>query len=176
MPHQDLKSPNILLGRDTMAKIADVGLARSVTSDAAGLSQMTAVCDSPGIASGAVGASVEELPDACCQGYFSRLPIGWPGGKDSLSYSCCIMCSCCGQDCSPRQTVDEAHSSLTFICPQFSALGALSDQPGCLLTVLHLWPQGMGTLAWAAPELLRNFRIGGDPQLRAITHKADVFR
>ena len=41
---QDLKSPNILLGKDTTAKIADVGLARSVTSDAACLSQMTAVC------------------------------------------------------------------------------------------------------------------------------------
>ena len=41
---QDLKSPNILLAKDTTAKIADVGLARSVTSDAACLSQMTAVC------------------------------------------------------------------------------------------------------------------------------------
>ena len=34
----------------------------------------------------------------------------------------------------------------------------------------------MGTIAWAAPELLRNFRIGSDQQHRAITHKADVFR
>lgn len=40
---QDLKSPNILLGRDFTGKIADVGLARSVGSDAAGLSLMTAV-------------------------------------------------------------------------------------------------------------------------------------
>lgn len=41
--HLDLKSPNILLARDTTAKIADVGLARSVTSDVACLSQMTAM-------------------------------------------------------------------------------------------------------------------------------------
>ncbi|KAK9796974.1 hypothetical protein WJX73_004151 [Symbiochloris irregularis] len=41
--HLDLKSPNILLGRDFTGKIADVGLARSVGSDAAGLSLMTAM-------------------------------------------------------------------------------------------------------------------------------------
>ena len=51
---QDLKSPNILLGRDLTAKIADVGLARSISTDAMGLSQMTAVrfatvaCAAPG--------------------------------------------------------------------------------------------------------------------------------
>lgn len=31
--HMDLKSPNILLGKDLTAKIADVGLARSVTGN-----------------------------------------------------------------------------------------------------------------------------------------------
>ena len=39
--HMDLKSPNILLGKDLTAKIADVGLARSVTNSS--LTQMTSI-------------------------------------------------------------------------------------------------------------------------------------
>ena len=39
--HMDLKSPNILLGKDLTAKIADVGLARSVTNSY--LTQMTSI-------------------------------------------------------------------------------------------------------------------------------------
>lgn len=39
----------------------------------------------------------------------------------------------------------------------------------------QLYGMQMGTIAWAAPELLRNFRIGIE-QHRAVTHKADVFR
>ena len=72
--HMDLKSPNILLGKDLTAKIADVGLARSVSNSY--LTQMTSI----------------------------------------------------------------------------------------------------GTMAWAAPELKRNFKIGKQEGPRSVTAKADVFR
>ena len=47
----------------------------------------------------------------------------------------------------------------------------------CLMTGNEKWLHvQMGTIAWAAPELLRNFRIGADSQHRTVSHKADVFR
>ena len=39
--HCDIKSPNILLGKDLTAKIADVGLARSITNNQ--ITQMTSI-------------------------------------------------------------------------------------------------------------------------------------
>lgn len=39
--HMDLKSPNILLGKDMTAKIADVGLARSINNSQ--ITQMTSI-------------------------------------------------------------------------------------------------------------------------------------
>lgn len=80
----DLKSPNILLGKDLTAKIADVGLARSVTNSS--LTQMTSI--------GTMAWAAPELK--------RNFKIGRKEGPRSVSAKADVFrCSFCLSDPSP---------------------------------------------------------------------------